>query len=131
MSASLTGQLASLGGNPPGLLLTGNYTVTASDDGRTIVIDGNGGNRTVTIPAGLPIGFTLHVYCNSSASNLTLQFSTPERIRQGGSVGSVAGTAVYSGATDTGYSVTIRKVSEGFAGTYWGTFGSTGALALT
>ena len=105
--------------------------MTAADNGTIWVIDGNAGNRTITVPAGLPLGYTFSVYCNSSANNIIFQFSGVERLRQGGSVTSVAGTAAYNGATDTGYSVTIRKVSTGFAGTYWGTFGPTGAMTLT
>lgn len=131
MGPSITGQMAALAGEPAGNNLSANYTLTPADNGRTFVIDGNTSNRTITVPAGLPLGFTFYVYCNSTANNLVIQFSGSERLRQSGSTTSAAGTATFSGVSDTGFSSTIRKVSEsGFANTYWGTFGGVGVLTL-
>jgi len=131
MSLSITGQMAALAGEPAGANLTGAYTLAASDNGRTFIIDGNTANRTLTVPAGLPLGFTFYIYCNSTANNLIVQFSGSERLRQSGATTSAGGTATFNGATDTGFASTIRKVSDsGFANTYWGTFGGVGVLTL-
>jgi hypothetical protein len=123
--------MVALAGEPAGVNLTGAYTLTPADNGRTFVIDGNTANRTITVPAGLPLGFTFFVYCNSTANNVVVQFTSPERLRQSGSTTTAGGTATFLGASDTGYATTIRKVSDsGFANTYWGTFGGVGNLTL-
>lgn len=135
MNLSIAGQMASIGGAGGAgnvILVTANRTMTAADDGKIFVIDSNTADYTVTVPAGLPTGFTFYVYCNSTSRKIIFQFSGSERLRQSGSTTSAAGTALFDGVTDTGYSTTIRKVSSsGFANTYWGTFGGVGNLTLT
>lgn len=130
----LHGQFATFGGGGGAgyaVTLSGNYTLTAGDDGKTFIIDSNAADRTITVPAGLPLGFTFSLWCNSTSKKIIAQFSGSERARHGGSTTSAGGTLSFDGATDTGYSTTLKKVSAGFANTYYGTLATTGSPALT